>query len=418
MGFAEYYFNKQQSVERLIAEIPAPDLGIIITIPCFNENEIVKALEGLYFCDKPKGSVEVIVLINYAAGSSYDIAKIHKNTYELLNAWSLQHHQPNLKYFIFLKELSPRDAGVGYARKIAMDEALRRFNAINRSNGIIVGLDADCSVDKNYLVELEKLFTENPKTKACSIYFEHPMEGNEFQPEIYKSIIKYELYLRYYIEALRMIGFPYAYHTIGSAFAVKAEVYAKQGGMNKRKAGEDYYFLLKIIPLGDFCELNTTRVIPSPRPSDRVPFGTGAAVSKILQLPNFEYLTYNPNAFESLKLLFDLLPQFFKCNDKNVERLISQLHPTLKGYLVEHNFLKKLEEINQNTSSLASFIQRFFGWFNGLMILHFLNESHTGVFEKIEIIDAATWILKKRGVNVNHVNDRELLNIFRQIQHN
>lgn len=418
MGFADNYLKKHQSFERLIAEEPATDLGIIVTIPCFNENEIVKALEGLYFCYRPKASVEIIVLINFPDVGSNELEKFHHDTYELLTKWSFQHNHANFKYFILLTKLPAKDAGVGYARKIAMDEAIHRFNYLNRSEGIIVGFDADCTVDSNYFVEIERLFSENPKANGCSIYFEHEVEGVDFPKEIYTAITKYELYLRYYIEALRMIGFPYAFHTIGSAFAVKASTYVKQGGMNKKKAGEDYYFLHKIIPLGYFHELNSTKVIPSPRPSNRVPFGTGKAVSKILQSPQLQYFTYSPKSFDELKLLFDLLPQFFKCNDKNVEIFILQLHPKLKGYLVEHNFLKKLEEINQNTSNLASFIQRFFSWFNGLMILHFLNESHTGVFEKVEIIDAATWILKKRGMNVNNANDRELLNIFRLMQHN
>ena len=92
----------------------------------------------------------------------------------------------------------------------------------------------------------------------------------------------YELHLRYLNLFSRFTGFPYAYHTIGSCFGVRAETYASQGGMNKRKAGEDFYFLHKIIPLGEFREINNTCVIPSPRESDRVPFGTGAAIGKYL----------------------------------------------------------------------------------------------------------------------------------------
>src|SRR5213594_3575687 len=93
-------------------------------------------------------------------------------------------------------------------------------------------------------------------------------------PKVAEAIAAYELHLRYYVRALRYAGFPYAHHTIGSCMAVRADVYKKQGGMNKRQAGEDFYFLQKIIPLGHFTDLTETKVIPSSRPSDRVPFGT------------------------------------------------------------------------------------------------------------------------------------------------
>ena len=42
------------------------------------------------------------------------------------------------------------------------------------------------------------------------------------------------------------VGYPDSIYTIGSAFAVRAEAYMKQGGMNRRQAGEDFYFLYKL----------------------------------------------------------------------------------------------------------------------------------------------------------------------------
>ena len=65
-----------------------------------------------------------------------------------------------------------------------------------------------------------------------------------------EAIMKYELYLRYYRLALEYTGHPHAYHCIGSAFAVRTLDYVAQGGMNKRQAGEDFYFLQKLIATG------------------------------------------------------------------------------------------------------------------------------------------------------------------------
>lgn len=57
-------------------------------------------------------------------------------------------------------------------------------------------------------------------------------------PKFYGRQLPYELYLRYYQQALEYCGHPYAYTCIGSAFAVRAADYVLQGGMNKRQAGK------------------------------------------------------------------------------------------------------------------------------------------------------------------------------------
>src|SRR5204862_3217619 len=119
------------------------------------------------------------------------------------------------------------------------------------------------------------------------------------------------LHLRYYIQALRYAGFPHAHHTIGSCMAVRAGEYRQQGGMNKRKAGEDFYFLHKIIPLGGFGDLTGTTVYPSPRPSDRVPFGTGKAVRE--NLPGRQIKTYPLDAFLDLKQMIARVPKMYRC---------------------------------------------------------------------------------------------------------
>ena len=74
-------------------------------------------------------------------------------------------------------ELPARDAGVGLARKLGMDEAVARLAAARRPRGIIVGLDADCRVDADYLTALHEHFRRHPDSPGCSVYFEHPLPG-------------------------------------------------------------------------------------------------------------------------------------------------------------------------------------------------------------------------------------------------
>ena len=54
--------------------------------------------------------------------------------------------------------------------------------------------------------------------------------------------------------------------------AVKALPYVKAGGMNRRQAGEDFYFIQKLVPSGGYFSLNSTTVYPSPRASDQGSF--------------------------------------------------------------------------------------------------------------------------------------------------
>ena len=292
-----------------------------------------------------------------------------------------------------------------------MDEALRRFNSINKPDGLIAGFDADALPEKKYLREIEDYFNENQNINAVSINFEHPIEGNKFSKEIYRNITNYELHLRYFVEAMRFANFPFAFHTIGSSFVVKADIYAKQGGMNRKKAGEDFYFLQKIIPLGNYGEINTTKVIPSPRISDRVPFGTGAAISKMIKNNTDDFGTYHFNAFILLKAFFADLDTYF-----DNFTLIRILVP-MKNFLTINNFVSDLEKIKANSPNLLIFRKRFFDWFNAFRLIKFLNYAHETYYQKEKVKIASEKLLKKYHPEINiPETEKELLLLYREIQ--
>jgi len=266
--------------------------------------------------------------------------------------------------FIDANNLPDKHSGVGLARKIGMDEAVCRFENIKK-DGIIACFDADSTCQNNYLVELEKHFENNPKSPACSIHFEHPLQGSEFSEENYLAIEAYELHLRVYKNALKFCGFPFAFHTIGSSMAVKSKAYQKQGGMNKRKAGEDFYFLQKMMTLGNYTELNSTTVYPSPRISDRVPFGTGRAMQNYLSGEQKNYTTYAIQSFLDLKLLVEQLDNLYH-NEIDLPLSISE-------YLNTISFNENLKKIRQNSTSATHFKQLFFNWFNAFKVLKFVH---------------------------------------------
>ncbi|MCX7985714.1 MAG: hypothetical protein N2662_02100 [Bacteroidales bacterium] len=397
MSFAANYLNRYSSHrEGILKESPSTDLSLIITIPSYKEDKLLSTLESIKNCLLPPTAVEVIILFNYPQADENEA--FHIEQYEQTLKWAEKNSSSSLRFLPMLKALPTKEAGVGLARKILMDEAVIRFNKVGKPNGIIANLDADCRCERNYLIELFNYFNQYPQISTCSVYFEHPIIGDEYDTAIYHAIAQYELYLRYYIEGLRYAGFPFAFHTIGSAFAVRAHAYIKQGGMNKRKAGEDFYFLNKMMLLGSYGELNTTAIYPSPRVSDRVPFGTGAAIKKITAGTNDYTYTWNPQIFEILKEFFDSLSYIYQ------SQIIPSFHPLLNEFIKKHQGNIRILEAYQNASQEQTFIKRFFYWFDGLKVLQFIRFAHLNGLSKIHLLRASNSLLKMEG-GANEASD-------------
>ena len=386
---------KNPYCESFIDTIPADDLSLIVTIPCHNEPNLIGALESLLACDPINGSVEIIVIINHAENAPPKIVQQNKLSFEKAKLWAKRNNTPTKTFHIHLFDALPKKhAGVGLARKIAMDEAASRFLSLNKKNGIIQCYDADCSCLPNLMQAIQNGF-DKYDSSSLGIYYEHPIVGNEYSEATYRAIISYELHLRYYHHIQQYIGLPFAYQTIGSSMAVRAEDYILQGGMNKRKAGEDFYFLQKFISLNQHREINDTMVIPSPRTSDRVPFGTGKAVNDLLASNNNELLSYNPEAFDDLKILIDDLENLFNSND--IKKDFEHWPLSLISYFIEKEKMPNaIFEIKHNTSNFEMFEKRFYKWMNAFKLMKYLHFSRDqNIFPDIPIIDAADIFIHK-----------------------
>ena len=386
-----FYLNKYAVREALIKESINSLLGLVVVIPCSNEAQLIQSLLSLYNCDSPNCEVEVIIVINASENAENSVLDQNKTTFVEASNWIFNNQKEGLKFYLINENILPKKhAGVGLARKIGMDEAVRRFEQINNHDGVIVCFDADSQCKTDYFVEIERHFQEHTKTPACSIHFEHPIEGDEYPIQIYNGITQYELHLRYYKNGLAYAGLPYAFHTIGSSMAVRSSAYQKQNGMNKRKAGEDFYFLQKLIPLGGFTEIKTTKVIPSPRVSNRVPFGTGRAMQEWLLDDKEEIMTYNPKSFMDLKEFVEVVSQFY-----NLDRVI--IPDSIQQFLKEIDFEANLKKIRDNSTSENHFIRLFFNWFNAFKVLKFMHFSRDNYCPDISIAEASSQLLCKLG---------------------
>jgi len=412
------YLQKRSVFQSLIKTKIDVKPGLIVVIPCYNEPDIIKTLNSLENCEGTKKKIEVIIVINSSEITNNEVIDQNKKTKNEIKEWVCEVSTNHHTYHTILIENTPKKiAGAGYARKVGMDEAVRRFLLAEVENGIICSLDADSLVSPNYFIEIEKLFNENESCNGCSIYFEHATKGNEFTEEVYRRITEYELHIRYYKLALKHIGFPYYHYTVGSSFAVSANAYCKQGGMNKKQAGEDFYFLQKIMPIGNYYELNTTTVYPSSRPSDRVPFGTGPIINQYLEKPKKEFLTYNFEAFDPLKQLFADKNLFFKANSNKLENILSNHHPSMKAFLKKNHYKSAIETINKNTVQLKNFEKRFFNWFDGFKVIKYLNFAHENYYHKQPINKAVrNHFRETQNIDYKNLNTKEKLIIVRNLE--
>jgi len=378
--FADKYLLKNQN-KRLIVEEPDQETGIIIVIPCLREPDILQTLDSLRSCLSPVSKVEVIVVVNHSEAADEFTKEFNQNSAREIERWITEKGVSEMRFYVVGPvELRKKWAGAGLARKQGMDEAVRRFNKIGKNDGIIVSLDADTLVEPNYLQEIESHFKEHPKNVGATIRFKHQKE--KLEAKQLDGIELYEIYLDYYKKALEFAGYPHALFTVGSAFAVKAEAYVKRGGMNRRQAGEDFYFLQNLVYLGTVGEITTTCVHPSARLSDRVPFGTGPILAKWMSGEEDLELTYNFQSFLELKIFFDQRGIFYRMTNSEYNLAIRNLPESIQSFLHTDNFWCELEDLNKNCATKKAYESRFFQKFNAFRILKYLNFSTENFYPK------------------------------------
>jgi hypothetical protein len=421
MGFADNYFRKQNGFSPYFTDLPSEKLRFAVVIPAYCEPYATDSLQALWNCTRPVGYIEVFIVVNSPEDAPRSVLDANLQTWLDVTSWIKEHEDPAMRFLPIDKMKMPvREAGVGLARKTGMDEALYRFSRTSNPGGFILSFDADSQCDDNYFTAIEDILEKNKTVTGFDVYFEHPVTGNDFPEKIYRGIVDYELHMRCVNQFLRYTGFPYAHHTVGSCFGVRADVYAAQGGKTQRKAGEDFYFLHKIIPLGHFLDIPGTRVIPSPRASDRAPFGTGAAISKYLALEKEEFLTYSPECFTALRLLFGQIAEFHKKHRDNIVTRINALPEPLKNYLCDLQALDAIDEINANSGSVSAFIKRFYRWFDAFRIVKFLNYASQHYYKQVLVKEAVIAYLQITGIksNLRKVSALELLQKMREIERN
>lgn len=404
---------------QIVAE-PSSNLGLAVVVPVYDEPCLNQSFQSLWDCERPPCDVEVLLVFNSSERDSDAVRLRNQQSRQSAVQWIREHSDPQFRcYVLNFPRLPSKHAGVGLARKIGMDEAAARFYQAKKSEqGVIVCYDADCLCERNFLVENFRHFAERPGVAGCSTYFEHPLSGAE-EPSVYRAVADYELHLRYYVEGLRWAGFPYAYHTVGSAMSVRVPTYLRLGGMNRKKAGEDFYFFQKLMRHAKTSELCATAVYPSARPSHRVPFGTGRAVGRILA--GEPQMSYSFRAFGSVKALVDSVESLEQAPTSFEECFPSNLPAPMLAFLEANNCRIAIAEIGKNVAGVAQFKKRFWRWFDGFRCVKFLNWVSANDCPKVETLTAAAepCLLNRLGMeSESPQTEVPLLALYRNHQRN
>ncbi len=349
-------------------------LRLVIVIPAMAESEGIGAvLDSLEQGSERLGEAECVVVVN----NPTDAPEVIKD--DNLRTLSLLEHRKNSKPRLLVldrscvgKAFDPQTAGVGLARRVGMDLALRRLvDAGHVPDGAIACLDGDSPVEPGYVDAVLDVFGRKgaPLGGVCTC--EHPIPTD---PVLAKAIVAYETWMRYFELGLRFAGSPFSYPTIGSSLVASAEGYAMADGMPTRQAAEDFYFAQKLIKLSRGRGLEKIRnavVHPAARLSHRVPFGTGRAMRRCMDEGTGSYLYAEPSsAFFDLRRWFSSFEEGF-FEPSVLER---QASSDLLRFLQSHKAFDAIDRIRANSRDSEAFAFGVHSWFDGLKCVRFAHE--------------------------------------------
>jgi len=308
------------------------------------------------------------------------------------------------------KEFDDETGGVGLARRTGFDLALSIFDYSNTDKKILISLDADCIVDKNYLTSVIKAFNRN-NLSAGVINYQHNIDVDDKNTQ---AIICYEIFLRYYVSGLIYAGSPFAFNTIGSTIVCDHTAYIKTGGMNKRKAGEDFYFLQKLAKLYPVLTIYSTTVYPSSRSEVRTPFGTAIRIDSFLSDKEQQYLLYNPESFEVLKNWLKLFNSDSSLNTAGLMKQAEKTNKQLFEFLTSKNFPEQWDKILMNCKNEQQLSYQRKNWFDAfktLKLIHYLRDHSLKQINMFEAVNKLFQKFDETPVNYDRGNDYPELSI-------
>lgn len=418
----ENYLRKRADlISRQLIARDCDGLDQVVVIPVLAEQAtLFSTLEGV--SRNPSSDLKrtlVICVVNNRAHPHADRAMIEDNqaTLRILDGF-VRHKAPGgasilaksalrLGYIDASSpgcELPPKD-GVGLARKLGLDWGLEVVRKAGSPTRLLLSLDADTRVEPNYLGAVRRFFEAN-NTWAAVIDYAHRLEGPREQQA---GIICYELFLRCHVMGLRHAKSPYAFPSIGSTMVCRAEAYAAVSGMNRRQAGEDFYFLQQLAKTGGVARVHTTTVHPASRPGRRTPFGTGQRVRRFMEGFQDEYRAYHPDSYAVLRDWLELVAARPDSDAETLENEAGRICSALRTFLELKRFGRAWERIQKNSADPRRLLEQFHRWFDGLKTVRLIHHLRDNGFPDQDLFCSIDRLLAMSGedpfpVDMTHIH--------------
>ena len=391
------YLNKRNAgTTWMLNDIPSRRFAGAIVIPSLAEaDNLPLTLESL--SRNPVELLErfaILIVINQRADTCEADTANNLETLNNLPEWKQQFGLNNLFWVDAAsigRELPPKQ-GVGLARKIGLDLALRHLD-YSDNDPLLICLDADTLVQPDYLPALTRHFECTAAGGAAIPYRHRPAA----EPVGQAAIDRYELFLRSYVLGLELAGSPYAFHTVGSAMACRASAYVASGGMNRRLAGEDFYFLQQVHKTSGVVPLSGTVVHPSPRSSHRVPFGTGRAVGDMLADGEQRLLFYQPVVFSLVGEWLACVAENPRADAQELLRRAAAISPVLHDVMEQAGFRDSWESLKKNNREGTKMTAAFHGWFDAFRTMRLIHELSDRTYPRITPEEAVAPLLVSAG---------------------
>lgn len=413
----EKYLAKQANVaSRPHAVGDAGDIDLVVVIPVLAEEQLLShTLAGL--ASNPREQLErtlVICVVNNRTVEYCATSVIEENQrtlsilHRLIRRESVAGFDAVLDSGLRLgyidastpgNELSSKE-GVGAARKLGMDWGLALLADADPQSVALICLDADTRVDTDYLIAIRDHFSRSDAWGAV-IDYAHELPEDE---RARAAIVCYELFLRYHELGLHYARSPYAYHTIGSTMACTAEAYAAVSGMNRRQAGEDFYFLEKLRKSGPIHRIVDSTVVPSGRVSERVPFGTGARMKRFHDGTQDEYLVYHPDSYEVLRRWIELVEMHPTYSSERILAEASKISSLLPWFLTRLRFEATWPRLQRDNPTPFRFLKQFHRWFDALHTLHLIHFLRDNGYAQTETFTALESMSARVRIDMSDIN--------------
>jgi hypothetical protein len=306
-----------------------------------------------------------ILVINNSNKCSKDIIQNNYKTHQKINRNKYNFEYIVLDYYSRENALHEKNFGVGLARKIGMDFALNYAH----NNSLLFCLDADTLISKNYLKIIVQYY-QKYNFQVSTVNFKH-QESQD--PIINKGIRIYEDGLKSMANKIEYCKSPYGYVSMGSTIVCNAISYIAVGGMPKKKATEDFYFLQSLAKYTSIFQIKEILVFPSSRNEERVYLGTGHRMKEYYLNNSFKSLFFPDESYEIIKkIIYFFENQYNQPYESLNKELNKHFSNNICNFLYQHNIKNIWDKINSNAKTKNQFITFFHQWFDGLKIIKML----------------------------------------------